>query len=450
MMNKFAAQVLSMTNQCNLRCSYCDWKKDEFHRISEDEMLKAKENINYLKNMLDKDFPTVRLIEYSGGEVTLYPGLLNIMLDTFKDKWFRVVTNGTLIDDNIINSIKCHGKVFVALSIDGDTLESNHTRFNDNQKLFNKVLDNLAKLLENNIPVMLLCTLNSENILGFHNYMKFLESKYRKYIESGYLFVPAHYVFNYSGDNGTPSEIQKMKFLGYLETTEDLIIKQLDEHYKELAYFIENHKHLHSCHIPEWCLPVHFRGNSVISDGNFNTFGCGMRGKLNFGVHSIKNPSNFVDQVYDANLTDKVRFCDGENCENYCFVDWYIVDLILQGVIPIEKAQKWFVFFRDPDVIDYINNSEKLDNTFKFTYQTCNICAKTIDIEIDKTNNSIKSIKFNGGCQANQSAIGYLVKDMNIDEVIKRCQGIDCCGKGTSCPDQLAEALKSYKLVNCG
>ena len=76
------------------------------------------------------------------------------------------------------------------------------------------------------------------------------------------------------------------------------------------------------------------------------------------------------------------------------------------------------------------------------TYRTTGVCARTIDFEIE--NNIIKSVKFNGGCLGNTQGIAKLVQGRHIDEVISTLEGTICRG-GTSCPDQLARALKQYK-----
>lgn len=76
-------------------------------------------------------------------------------------------------------------------------------------------------------------------------------------------------------------------------------------------------------------------------------------------------------------------------------------------------------------------------------YQTKGICARAIEIETD--NDTIKSVRFIGGCAGNTSGIAKLVEGMNIDEVIKRLEGTPCGPKSTSCPDQLAKALKELK-----
>ena len=61
---------------------------------------------------------------------------------------------------------------------------------------------------------------------------------------------------------------------------------------------------------------------------------------------------------------------------------------------------------------------------------------------------TVKSVKFNGGCNGNTQGVAALVKGMNVDEAISRLKGIDCGGRGTSCPDQLAKALEQMKTQN--
>ena len=75
-------------------------------------------------------------------------------------------------------------------------------------------------------------------------------------------------------------------------------------------------------------------------------------------------------------------------------------------------------------------------------YKTKGVCARTIDIEMDGT--KVKNVSFNGGCNGNGKGISALVVGMEADEVIKRCKGIKCGMKNTSCPDQLAKALEKY------
>ena len=79
----------------------------------------------------------------------------------------------------------------------------------------------------------------------------------------------------------------------------------------------------------------------------------------------------------------------------------------------------------------------------KFTYKTNGVCSRSIDIEIE--DNTIKSVSFYGGCNGNLKGIAALVEGMKIDDVIERLEDIKCGFKNTSCPAQLAEALKGYQ-----
>ena len=77
------------------------------------------------------------------------------------------------------------------------------------------------------------------------------------------------------------------------------------------------------------------------------------------------------------------------------------------------------------------------------TYIPHGVCSRQIHISID--GDTIKDAKFVGGCSGNTQGICALVKGMKIDDVISRLEGIKCGPRSTSCPDQLACALKEYK-----
>lgn len=76
-------------------------------------------------------------------------------------------------------------------------------------------------------------------------------------------------------------------------------------------------------------------------------------------------------------------------------------------------------------------------------YKTKGVCSSEIHFEVE--NNIIKNVSFLGGCAGNTQGVSRLIEGMNIDEAISRIEGIKCGFKSTSCPDQLAQALKKYK-----
>ncbi|MBQ2823498.1 MAG: TIGR03905 family TSCPD domain-containing protein [Oscillospiraceae bacterium] len=76
-----------------------------------------------------------------------------------------------------------------------------------------------------------------------------------------------------------------------------------------------------------------------------------------------------------------------------------------------------------------------------YTFTPRGVCSRKITIELSD-DNIIESVQFTGGCNGNTSGISALVRGMKAEEAIARLENIDCNGRGTSCPDQLARALK--------
>lgn len=72
--------------------------------------------------------------------------------------------------------------------------------------------------------------------------------------------------------------------------------------------------------------------------------------------------------------------------------------------------------------------------------ETNGVCASKILFDVE--DNKIKSVEFKGGCAGNTQGLSSLLVGFEVEEVIKRLEGIDCKMRGTSCPDQLAKALK--------
>ena len=75
------------------------------------------------------------------------------------------------------------------------------------------------------------------------------------------------------------------------------------------------------------------------------------------------------------------------------------------------------------------------------TYKTNGTCSRKITFELDDEK-KVHNVAFEGGCHGNLQGVGRLVEGMPAEEIISRCAGIKCGFKQTSCPDQLARALK--------
>ena len=75
-----------------------------------------------------------------------------------------------------------------------------------------------------------------------------------------------------------------------------------------------------------------------------------------------------------------------------------------------------------------------------YTYRTKGVCAQSISFDIQ--DGCVTAVKFEGGCNGNTQGVARLVEGMPVEEAIRRMEGIPCGFKGTSCPDQLARALR--------
>jgi len=94
-------------------------------------------------------------------------------------------------------------------------------------------------------------------------------------------------------------------------------------------------------------------------------------------------------------------------------------------------------------VNDYKIVSDEVVDGVRYVTATpsAKVCSKQIDIEIKDC--IIQKVVYTRGCEGNAKGIGALIKDMSVEEAIKRLDGITCGKRGTSCPDQLARILKA-------
>lgn len=77
-------------------------------------------------------------------------------------------------------------------------------------------------------------------------------------------------------------------------------------------------------------------------------------------------------------------------------------------------------------------------------YQTKGVCARQITFDLKDENGKkiVRNVNFVGGCSGNTQGVARLVEGMEVNDAVQRMEGISCNGKPTSCPDQLARAIK--------
>ncbi len=82
----------------------------------------------------------------------------------------------------------------------------------------------------------------------------------------------------------------------------------------------------------------------------------------------------------------------------------------------------------------------------EYRYYPTGVCSREMIFDID--DGVVKDLITIGGCNGNLKGISSLIKGMKIEDVISRLEGIDCNGRGTSCPDQISKALKEFLNKN--
>lgn len=82
----------------------------------------------------------------------------------------------------------------------------------------------------------------------------------------------------------------------------------------------------------------------------------------------------------------------------------------------------------------------------EYTINPVGVCSMQINVKIEE--DIIKDVKFIGGCAGNTMGISSLLIGMKVEDAIKKLKGIDCRGRGTSCPDQLAQGLEKILEEN--
>ena len=122
------------------------------------------------------------------------------------------------------------------------------------------------------------------------------------------------------------------------------------------------------------------------------------------------------------------------------------LDLTLNGFAVKREASQgqqktYFIAMKLAQYVFLKNKGEKMMN-----YKTQGVCSRAIHFDV--VDNKVTNVAFEGGCSGNTQGVAALVEGMDIDEAIRRMEGIRCGFKSTSCPDQLATALKQYKAQN--
>lgn len=347
--NIFLVEILGMTNYCNLRCEYCDWEKKPYVPFTQMEMNNVKRNLKNAQSFIKMHFPKAQMIEYSGGEPFFYPEVVMELLKVFRDYWIRVITNGTLVKEEHLDKLQAHGKAYLAISLDGATVSANNSRGLTSKQL-DKVFWTIDNCLKREIPVMLLCTLNEDNVDEFLSYTDFLYNRWEEYIDSGLLVLPAHVLSSYAIKHRSASASQKEEFRYAIQKSTNPLIARIRKHYDEIFS-----TDIRQCTIYKWSASMHFIDDEIAGDGIFTSFRCGMRGVGKIGCFNVN------DEIINDTYSNIMREALKQNFASFkcnCTVDWDVIDKILSGVIDIETGENWFKPFKDPSIQHWIMDNK--------------------------------------------------------------------------------------------
>jgi uncharacterized protein (TIGR03905 family) len=92
---------------------------------------------------------------------------------------------------------------------------------------------------------------------------------------------------------------------------------------------------------------------------------------------------------------------------------------------------------------DNVEVKHRGERDMKYTYRPAGVCSTALQFEI--VDGAVRNVGFLGGCDGNSKGLAVLVEGMPVDEVIRKLSGIGCEAKPTSCPDQLAAALREAR-----
>ena len=342
--NIFLVEILGFTDHCDLRCSYCDWEKRPFEPLTRQELIWVKRHLRGAHMFIRRHYPAAQVIEYSGGEPYAHPEVVELVLEEFRDHWVRVNTNGLHLDAAALAAVRRHGRAYLAVSLDGHTLEANQYRFRTRRQL-DRVVEGVDAALSSGIPVALLCTLHDKNTDALPAFLSWLEQRWPEPIREGRLMMAAHLLSCYAVPHPSAGKEQLRRLRAALMDTRSPVVAPIREHYARLG--VEDAP----CRIHQWAASMHFLGDALASTGRFASFRCGMRGVGRIGDFTLMEE---LERDSFSRAAEESRKTDFRELQCRCFVDWRAFDLIFSGEIPLERAKAWFAPLRDEKIQTWI------------------------------------------------------------------------------------------------
>ena len=161
--------ILFLTNNCNLNCKYCFVKKEQHQ---------SKLDFTKYKEVIDNNNKQISSITFFGGEPLLYIDLIESIIKYNKEKKYHfqyiLNTNATLINDQVMEIIK-QNNILVNASLDGNIISNSNNRFGE--IIFKKVINNIYKLKQNDIEVIINYVITPNNIDHIYESLHFFKEQ---------------------------------------------------------------------------------------------------------------------------------------------------------------------------------------------------------------------------------------------------------------------------------
>ena len=318
---------------CNMGCKYC--RKRSFKYLSQNIIKSDEEIVDLVKlegdvkkiSLLAKDVFDIPILKISGcGEFFLLPQALQILKIMQKNyERIQIITNATLLNEDIISKISEIKGINVCVSLDGHTSKLNACR-TKNKHLIKKILNNIQLLRRYNIPVEINSVLTRYNISGFVEFIEYLSDRYDKL---------TCYPFPVKGANSLSvwGEEAAEELLPLLDSYKRFSSILPHEGYiKRLISFISTRGRQNKCYIG-------YANLGIEPDGNILVCACSIKEAL--GNILEKDPISTLKQRNSHPAFYKFLFKEFSFKEcRQCFTHYEIINLCLDGTIALDEIAR--------------------------------------------------------------------------------------------------------------
>lgn len=333
---------------CNLRCTYCPCDVD---------VIKRRQNLLIVRSsrygpayqepitaFVQRNGEVIRrsksrrdsaILKLSGGEIFLVPEFMELLPDLSKQyALVQILTNGTLINREVIERLRHISNIQVQVSLDGHRIEMNIYRFRD-PRILGSILTNLTALSEAEIPLEINCVLTAANTEGFFGFARDLDERVR--VCTIYPFPVRSHPELFPG----PEQIETFEeeFKTSLSSVKHLLPPV--QYFYALIEFMKSGKRNRGCYIPYTVLATSGEGELVVCT-------CGPVKTL--GNVLAANPDEAFEKVGEDECYKILTEPDiSPPCCRDCFTHYDIINLFIEGRISIEEL-KAMPFFAAPEV----------------------------------------------------------------------------------------------------